>query len=146
MSVNLTLSVPFPRLSRQAAVIAMAAASPMLYAPPPALDQNPFPASSLPEGQPPLSPLQQWVPTPEGLLEKLKRNRMTAGKVGKGGGAASGAAGGGLPSDADDATAAEAAEERLGVGMPVLSQARPESQLQWVFVAFLGQGKKNWLL
>ena len=29
MSVNLTLSVPFPRLSRQAAVIAMAAASPM---------------------------------------------------------------------------------------------------------------------
>mmetsp|Transcript_126079 Transcript_126079/g.299385 ORF Transcript_126079/g.299385 Transcript_126079/m.299385 type:complete len:236 (-) Transcript_126079:43-750(-) len=122
----------------------MAAAAPMLYAPPAALDQNPFPASSLPvagvtsgflssglnypvltqlpagwEGQPPLSPLQQWVPTPEGLLEKLKRNGMMAGKAGKGGGAAAGAAGAGLSSDADDATAAEAAEERLGVGMPV---------------------------
>ncbi|CAE7268480.1 unnamed protein product, partial [Symbiodinium pilosum] len=122
----------------------MAVASPQLYPPPPALTQSPFPQSAVPvpgvtsgllssgsnypviaqlppgwEGQPPLSPLQQWVPTPEGLLEKMKRNNLAAGK-GKGAGAGGvGGAGGLSASGLDGDAAAEAAEERLGVGMPV---------------------------
>lgn len=164
------------------------------YPPPPVLSKNPFPHSTFPvrgvtsgllasglnypvlahnppgwEGQPPPSPLQQLIATPEGFLAKQRRRlaeggaaggarggggdgrgagadgilraggggagvagrgRRRHGRFGAGYGGAGGygsGAGGGLDDDAEwfddggdeEDPAEEAAEEGLGIGMPV---------------------------
>lgn len=150
----------------------MAMAEVQYYPPPPALKKNPFPGSSLPiagvtsgllssgmnyphltynppgwEGQPPPSPLQQWMGTPEGFFAKKRRGRGRGTGAGAGRGAArgrgrrgGGAGGGGFAGGCGDASGAlpgqldefadegvdeadelnaEAEEEGLGIGMPV---------------------------
>eukprot|EP00913_Durusdinium_trenchii_P033441 g31309.t1 len=167
----------------------MAMAEVQYYPPPPALKKNPFPGSSLPiagvtsgllssgmnyphltynppgwEGQPPPSPLQQWMGTPEGFFAKKRRGRGRGTGAGAGRGAArgrgrrgGGAGGGGFAGGCGDASGAlpgqldefadegvdeadelnaEAEEEGLGIGMPVriCPWAERDSELLHVFV------------